>query len=237
MAKDLFSDVTALVRQVMDDRDQGGGFVFGDTMLYDFGTSVQRDIFARLVRRGLEAEQAQMTRSITSADSKINWDVPAGQVLPDDFSAPEKMWEKPSGSPDTSYVPMSNASEILPDEASSDRLRYWIWQADETDPTKKGPAIKFIAPTRTVTVRILYRRTAPKIGAATDPLWVPGSYNAMAYGIMGLCAISRKRWDTAREFKNEFLEAYGLLEAAHQKGQQRRQRVRAPYRLAGVYKG
>lgn len=221
MAATTFAEVTALVRKVADDRDQGGGLVFTDAELLDFGTSVQRELYTKMAVAGLMASQGQITKTITPSDTAITATLPVGQTLPDDLLVPEKLWEKPQGDPDTSYEEMSDASEIIPDVQAGDRILYWVFQDGE---------IRFYrAPTTNRTVRILYRKEAPTINSGASVLYVRGSVNAMAWGVLRFCAASRGESTLANSYEAKYREATDDLLRLYGKGEQRRRRLITPY--------
>jgi hypothetical protein len=234
VAVPIFTDVFDYARKMMDDRDvAGSGLVWPDTELYDFATSSQRDIFLRMCEQGLSEPHGTFTRSIGPSDTKLSFVLPVGQQLPDDFGIPEKLWEKKSGDPDTAYMPMSNTSEILPDEPKTDTLRYWIWG---DDPAPKGPAIFFLGSTGTRIVRVLYLKEPPEVTDGSTRLYVPNSYNALALALCARMSISRKKWDTATVYQQIYEDEIERLLSVKNKPELRRNRRRLPWRLAGYYR-
>lgn len=227
MARPTFLDAENLARQIVDDRDVGGGLVFDNTHLYDFGSSIQRRIFRRMTIDGLaDANVLTGDLPVSTTDNHIDWtDGGSGLVLPSDFLLPLTMWEKASGDPTSAYVEMDNTKEILPDVDSADTIRYWAWMGRDGS---SSPYIQFIAPTSTRTVRILYQREPPAISNDSDTLYVPGSTDAMATGMIWMACLSRGS-DMAAYWKQEFEQDLDDLTRQARKGEQRRPRRRRPY--------
>lgn len=236
MARPLVSDLHALIRKLADDIDQGAGVILQDADLYEIDSYIQRKIFRELVKRGHMSHQAEITRTIAPGDTELNWAVPVGQVLPDDFVTPLFLWEKLSGAADSTYEPMSNAKEHLPDVDSGDRLIYWTWQGEAsgtgTPTTSAGPSIEFITPTTTRTVRILYIREAPAITATTQALYIPGSIDAMAHGVLSKVTVRRGESKITQYFDALFREELNDLMKVYGKTEARRPRRRLPYPFA-----
>lgn len=235
MARVLFSDVTALARKTIDDRDVGAGYVFPDSELYDFGTSIQRRIFRAMTNNGLEDANSFTTYNVAAntAHPYVDWSGSGDGTLPDDFLRPLKLWERTSTDPDSSYVDMSNTSERLPDEDSTYNIRYWVWEDSGANLT---PAIKYIAPTSARVIRVLYQREAIKITSSSQPLYVPGSYDAMASGLVWLAAQSRGS-DSTGSAKARFDQDMDELMRQARKGEQRRPRRRLPYGYMKTFRG
>lgn len=230
MARPAVSDLHALVRKLADDIDQGAGVILQDADLYEIDSHIQRKIFRELVKRGHESPQAEITRTITTADNELNWAVPVGQELPADFVTPLFLWEKLQGTTDSTYEPMSNAKERLPDVDSSDRLIYWCWQGESAG--TDGPSIRFIAPTTNRTVRILYIRESPAITATNQSLYIPGALDAMAYGVLSKVTIRRGESRVTQYFDGLFREEMNDLMKVYGKTEARRPRRRLPYPFA-----
>lgn len=230
MARPLLSDVLSLCRDIADDIDQGAGIVIADdSHFWTLASRVQRRIFRELVKHGHESAYSEITRTVTSADTKINWALPVGQELPNDFIAPLRMWEKLSTDPITSYVLMDPRQSHLPDRASQDNIGEWLW-VDESDGS--GPSIHFLAPNTTRTVRIEYLREPAAFANSATALYVPGSIDAMASGILYYLVKRRGEATDASELAQEFSDDLSDLLKSYGKTQQRRVRQRRSWRWA-----
>lgn len=222
MARDTYATCTALVRAIADDRDQSGGLVFADTELLPFINSAQREVHRELAVASASFAKAYTTRTLAGTDTQLDFDVPVGQVLPDDFVVPLRVWEKASGDPDTNYREMDPTEEMIPDEPTSERLRYWAWI---------GNGIRFLGATRTNIVRILYEKQLPALTAPTDKLPIPNSVDALAWKAIEFAAISRGESKFAVLAAGEFTKQMERLKRLHVKASQRRPRRRVPYSM------
>ena len=232
MARPLASDVTVLARALADDIDQGAGVVLVDGAdLWAILSRIQRDIWRELVKRGHHSQQSIITRTVTPSDDRINWSVPIGQVLPDDFVMPLQMWDRLSTDPDTSYVPISNRPDSLPDAPAVDGIEFYTFEDDESA-TPPQPAIMFHAPLTTRTVRIQYVHTATAITAGTDKLYIPDSIDAMACKLLAVQAVRRGESGAATYWNGEYQDELAALCKVYGKLEERRPRQRRPYRLA-----
>lgn len=234
MARPTFADATALARQIIDDRDQGGGYIFTDALLVPFGSSAQRRIFKAMKIAGLMTANNEAAFTIPAGTNHIDWTDPgSGLVLPNDFEQPLKLWEKASTDPDSAYIEMSNNSELLPTVDQIDTLRYWVWEDSGPNGTM---AIKFLGATSDRIVKILYLREGPKIVDGTSTLYVPGSTDAMASCMVWLADKSRGS-DWAADSKAEYLSDLDDLMRVFKKGEQRRPRRRPPYGFMKTFRG
>lgn len=221
MARDTFSTVTALIRQIADDRDQSGGTIFTDTDLLPLLNADLRDLNFDLANAGASFMKGTITRNLTVGnDTIINWALPVAQVLGDDFILPLKMWEKQTGMPDSTYVVMNEKPERLPDLDQSGQLRFWSWD---------NGSINLLGATQNNTVRIMYERQLPVFSAPTDVVPIPGATNTLAYGVLMKAALSRGEAEVHGMAQGLYDKAYQQLKRLYIKGNQRRPRRRTPY--------
>jgi hypothetical protein len=106
---------------------------------------------------------------------------PPGPVLPQDFIAPMRLWERPSVSAGVvnpnPFIPMHPATDGLPSSPKSSYNRWWDWRED---------AIYFIGSIIPLDIRVAYQAYLPDIavaggGFSATPIPILRCARALAY--------------------------------------------------------
>jgi hypothetical protein len=119
--------------------------------------------------------------------------VDSSLTLPSDMMAPEKLWERQSGT-NTPFVEMMQPQEGLPSVNQSQWLRYWEWRTD---------SINFVGSTVAVDIRIRYTCRLPfakpndVVPFSAVTINILGCERAMAYLIAYRYAAARSGMDPA----------------------------------------
>lgn len=230
MARDTYATITARVRQIADDRDQSGGTIFPDTDLLPIVNAHLLDLSIDLANGGAAFMKGTQTINLTSGtDTAIVLNGTAGGVnfLNADFILPIRLWEKQTGTADSTYVDMNEQMERLPDIDPSYQLRFWSWDSGQ---------LNLLGATQNNTVRISYERQLTPFSAPTDPLPIPGATNVLAYATLKSVAASRGEQDGMAWADSMYQKAYEQLKRIYVKGNQRRGRRRVPYGTRTPYR-
>jgi len=118
------------------------------------------------------------------------WGTDAALVLPVDLIAPEKLWERQTGS-NLPFKEMTQPMEGLRSRSQAPELGQWEW---------RGNSLWFIGATTQRDVRVRYKKREAQIVAGTDFTTIfidlPGAGNTLAYMIAYRYVMSRNP-DTA----------------------------------------
>jgi hypothetical protein len=227
VARDTYATVTALIRQIIDDRDQTGGVVWADPDLLPFVNEALRDLFEDLANAGSMLTRRYFTSDIAVGETNIDFTtnpVTSGQFLPADFVVPLRLWEKLTTDSDRSYTEMDETADRLPDYDASDRLRFWMYTT-----TAQGPTIQTLGALSARRVRVLYQSQPTAFAQATDIIPYPGAANVLATSGLHKAALARGEIELATYAKDLYDTAWDRFKRLTVKGLQWRGRRRLGY--------
>jgi hypothetical protein len=223
--------ITSLVRSLLND---AAGNLFTDAVLLPYVNSGYRKVQRALANIGsgtfLSDNVLLIVPAIAQVDASVQVSItdataPPNQ-LPPDLLAPEKLWERASGSSDD-FCEMTDLTghNGLPSEPQTQMLRFWEWRAD---------GLYFIGATQDIQIRLRYQKSYPDLSDATSPVLIRNAQEAIAYCAAAMAGAARgapqaERWDAAGA---DALE--DLIARAAQRDQQTSRR-RRPFSSRGGF--
>jgi hypothetical protein len=169
------SVVLATARTLLND---DGGSLWTDSVLIPKAQQAHRELQQKL--RKFSAPIMKSITGFVTGGGKNDPTVVASSVqvtgLPSDLIEPIKLWEKATGTPDTSFTLMTEA-DPLPNffnpVAIGAPMNFWQWNPSSTGPNNSIiDTIEVIPPTDNRVIRVLYWRSIFVPTVATDPISV-----------------------------------------------------------------
>lgn len=237
----ICSDVTALVRVILNDSEIPAGDVYTDTSPFTFpminsaldrvqlelakvGVEVQlgEEWFIALPTMPIQDPEGLMV--IDDTGCNILYPNGTGDVLanspqlPVDLILPLKLWERQSGT--TNYAePMHETTSGLGRNIQGQYLCEWEWKTD---------GLRFRGATQSQDVKMEYEKRLPRVVTVDDPVPIRGCLNALAYYAADLLASSRGGV-IAPKWKTEATENIFLLQQVSARRKQRKPTRRKPF--------
>lgn len=207
------------------------GTVYTDDVLLPIAQCVWVDVQERLAENGVSVMVATEELTIPALTTELtSISTPA---LPDNLIVPWKLWEKPTGTDSTRYIPMHKAIGGLPHVQQTDRLRQWEWETN---------GLFFIGSTAIVDIKIRYERELPMIdllpGTGTIDarlLQIRGCGQTVQAGILAGIAQVKVKGDPAkkalpaRDYAQEYEDTLDRLVNRNMRPEQQKSHRRQPY--------
>lgn len=191
-----YTDITARVRTLLNDRGVTGGAVFDDTFLVDNVKAAQEVICSYLVLNSIKQMKFRAQITVTSGTTLINDS--SSPALPDasNFLAPDRLWEAPTGATADAFVDMVGP-HTLPQRVATSSLMDWDWRGVAS--ANGTGVLVFVGATQNRLVQIDYfAGLTPTAGSGSIALI--GATDAIASLASGQICASRDEMRAAEYF-------------------------------------